>query len=175
MGFIDVSGLRYVLGDGGVLFDDVSFRVGDGTTTALIGANGAGKTTLLRLIAGEVTPSAGTISSGGGVGVMRQFIGSIRDGSTVRDVLVAVAPAAIRAARRSLDEAERQQLEDDGVAAAMAHAQAIADWSEVGGYDAEVVWNLCTQAAIGLPYAEAHARPVAQLSGGEQKRLALAG
>ena len=173
MGFIDVSGLRYVLGDGRVLFDDVSFRVGDGSRTALIGPNGAGKTTLLRLIAGDLAPASGTIASRGGVGVMRQFIGSIRDGSTVRDLLVAVAPPAIRAARRALDATEAAVHQDRGTDAAVANAQAIADWSEVGGYDAEVVWNLCTQAALGQSYEEAWARPVVQLSGGEQKRLAL--
>ncbi len=173
MGFIDVSGLRYVLGDGRVLFDDVSFRVADGSKTALIGPNGAGKTTLLRLIAGDLAPQAGTIASRGGVGVMRQFIGSIRDGSTVRDLLVAVAPPAIRAARRALDESEAALLTDDGTEAAVANAQAIADWAEAGGYDIEVVWNLCTQAALGQSYEEAWARPVVELSGGEQKRLAL--
>ncbi len=62
---------------------------------------------------------------------------------------------------------------DGGTDVAIANAQAIADWAEAGGYDAEVVWNLCTQAALGQSYEEAWARPVVQLSGGEQKRLAL--
>lgn len=53
----------------------MSFRVGEGTTTALIGANGAGKTTLLRMIRGDETPDAGTIAIGGGLGVMDQFVG----------------------------------------------------------------------------------------------------
>ena len=133
MGFIEVANLRYVLGDGRVLFDDVSFRVADGSNSALIGANGTGKTTLLRIIAGDLAPAHGTISSRGGVGVMRQFIGSIRDASTVRDLLVAVAPLAIRDARRALDDAEREPSAHGGHDAAIAHAQAIADWSEVGG------------------------------------------
>jgi ATPase subunit of ABC transporter with duplicated ATPase domains len=173
MGSIDVSALRHVLGDGRVLFEDVSFRVGEGSKTALIGPNGAGKTTLLRIIAGDLAPSSGVIASRGGLGVMRQFIGSIRDGSTVRDVLVGVAPPAIRAARAALDEVERTLLTDHGTAAAIANAQAIADWAEAGGYDAEVTWNVCTQAALGQAYEDAWARPVAELSGGEQKRLAL--
>ena len=46
MGYIDVNGVTYTLADGRVLLDDVSFRVGEGTTSALIGANGAGKSTL---------------------------------------------------------------------------------------------------------------------------------
>ncbi len=46
MGHIDVQHVTYGLPDGRVLLDDVSFRVPDGSTAALVGANGAGKTTL---------------------------------------------------------------------------------------------------------------------------------
>ncbi len=67
VGFIDVANLRYVLGAGRVLFEDVSFRVADGSNTALIGANGTGKTTLLRIVAGDLAPTGGAISSRGGV------------------------------------------------------------------------------------------------------------
>ncbi|MDQ2960710.1 MAG: ATP-binding cassette domain-containing protein, partial [Candidatus Dormibacteraeota bacterium] len=82
-------------------------------------------------------------------------------------------PPAIRAARRELDETERRLLTDESSVAAIANAQAIADWAEAGGYDGEVVWNLCTQTALDQSYDEAWNRPVAELSGGEQKRLAL--
>src|SRR5262249_6348702 len=58
--------------------DDASFRVGDGTTAALVGPNGAGKTTLIRLIAGDISPQSGTVTVSGGLGVMRQFVGGIR-------------------------------------------------------------------------------------------------
>jgi branched-chain amino acid transport system ATP-binding protein len=40
---------------------DVSIRVGDGETVALLGTNGNGKTTLMRCITGQITPSRGTI------------------------------------------------------------------------------------------------------------------
>ena len=59
MGYVDCQSLSYVLPDGRTLFADASFRVGDGTKTALVGANGTGKTTLLRLIAGDIAPSDG--------------------------------------------------------------------------------------------------------------------
>ena len=79
MGHVEVGHVSHVLPNGRVLLDDVSFRVGDGAVAALVGPNGAGKTTLLRLIAGDITPQGGTVSHSGGLGVMRQFIGGIRD------------------------------------------------------------------------------------------------
>ncbi|MFM8694088.1 MAG: ATP-binding cassette domain-containing protein, partial [Actinomycetota bacterium] len=85
MGQINVVGIEYALSDGRVLLSDVSFRVGEGSKVALIGPNGSGKTTLFRMIAGDITADAGQIIINGGLGVMRQFIGSIRDESTVRD------------------------------------------------------------------------------------------
>jgi branched-chain amino acid transport system ATP-binding protein len=42
---------------------DVSIRVGDGETVALLGTNGNGKTTLMRCITGQITPSRGTITA----------------------------------------------------------------------------------------------------------------
>ena len=40
-----------------VVFEDVSFTVGEGERVGLVGRNGSGKTTLLRLIAGEEEPT----------------------------------------------------------------------------------------------------------------------
>ena len=45
-----------------VVFDQVSFTVGDGERIGLVGRNGSGKTTLLRLITGEETPDAGSLN-----------------------------------------------------------------------------------------------------------------
>ena len=41
--------------------NDVSLHVASGTRHAIIGPNGAGKTTLFNIIAGELTPTAGSI------------------------------------------------------------------------------------------------------------------
>ncbi|HWG95055.1 MAG TPA: ATP-binding cassette domain-containing protein, partial [Mycobacteriales bacterium] len=65
MGYVDVQRLSAVLPDGRGLFADVSFRVGEGTKTALVGANGTGKTTLLRMVAGDLPPAAGTVARDG--------------------------------------------------------------------------------------------------------------
>jgi ATPase subunit of ABC transporter with duplicated ATPase domains len=55
----------------------------------------------------------------------------------------------------------------------MALARAHTAWGDAGGWDAEVLWDTCTTIALRQPLAEAAERPLATLSGGEQKRLAL--
>ncbi|MFE3494970.1 ATP-binding cassette domain-containing protein [Streptomyces sp. NPDC059175] len=173
MGHLEAAHLEYYLPDGRVLLGDVSFRVGDGSVVALVGANGAGKTTLLRLLSGELKPHGGTVTVGGGLGVMPQFVGSVRDERTVRDLLVSVAQPRIRDAARAVDRAEHLIMTVDDEAAQMRYAQALSDWAEVQGYEAETVWDMCTTAALGVPYEKAQWRLVRTLSGGEQKRLVL--
>jgi ATPase subunit of ABC transporter with duplicated ATPase domains len=172
MGHLDVQHVTYSLPDGRILLLDVSFRVGEGAITALIGANGAGKSTLMRMIAGDEQPHEGSIARTGGLGVMRQFVGHMTDG-TVRDLLLTVAPPAIAQTAARIDATELAMMEDDSEKNQMAYAQAIADWADVGGYDIEVLWDVCTMAAIQLPFDQAQNRSAGSLSGGEQKRLVL--
>ncbi|WP_425428997.1 ABC-F family ATP-binding cassette domain-containing protein [Streptomyces vietnamensis] len=173
MGHVEAAHLEYYLPDGRVLLGDASFRVGEGAVVALVGANGAGKTTLLRMIAGELQPHGGTVTVSGGLGVMPQFVGSVRDESTVRDLLVSVAQPRIREAAKAVDAAEHLIMTVDDEAAQMKYAQALSDWAEVQGYEAETLWDICTMAALGVPYEKAQFREVRTLSGGEQKRLVL--
>jgi ATPase subunit of ABC transporter with duplicated ATPase domains len=173
VGHVDVNGIGYSLPDGRVLLRDISFRVADGAKVALVGANGAGKTTLLRIVTGDLAPDEGSVARSGGLGVMRQFVGKVRDDSTVRDLLVSVAPPAIREAAATLDAAELAMMERDDEPTQVRYAQALADWGDAGGYDAEVLWDTCTVAALGVPYERAQWRTVTTLSGGEQKRLVL--
>ena len=165
--------MSVLLPDGRMLLDDVSFRVGDGTKAALVGANGAGKTTLLRVVAGDLTPTSGTVARSGGLGVMRQFIGSVRDSTTVREFLLGLAPRALRDAGEELEAAEWALAEVEDEPTQLRYAAALAGWGDAGGYDAEVRWDTVTVAALGVPYERAQHRTVRTLSGGEQKRLAL--
>ena len=55
----------------------------------------------------------------------------------------------------------------------LAYAHALADWSDAGGYDAEVLWDVCCTEALGAPYERVRYRLASTLSGGEQKRLVL--
>ncbi|MEU3079063.1 MULTISPECIES: ABC-F family ATP-binding cassette domain-containing protein [Streptomyces] len=173
MGHLEVAHLEYDLPDGRTLLGDVSFRVPEGAAYALVGPNGAGKTTLLRIVSGELKPHGGTVTVSGGLGVMPQFVGSVRDERTVRDLLVSVAPPRLREAAAAVDRAEHAVMTVDDEAAQMAYAQALADWAEVQGYEAETLWDMCTTAALGVPYERAQWREVRTLSGGEQKRLVL--
>jgi ATPase subunit of ABC transporter with duplicated ATPase domains len=156
-----------------MLLDDVSFRVGDGVTAALTGPNGAGKTTLLRLIVGDLTPQDGTISRSGGLGVMRQFIGNIRDETDVHSLLLSAAPERLRAAGAALESTELAMMERDDEPTQLRYAEALTDWGDAGGYEAEVLWDACCLAALGTPYDSCRWRDVKTLSGGEQKRLVL--
>ncbi|HEY1720946.1 MAG TPA: ABC transporter ATP-binding protein [Magnetospirillaceae bacterium] len=61
---LDVSAVSHAYGRHEALHQ-VTVRVQDGETVAILGANGAGKTTLLGAIAGLVRPSAGSIRFNG--------------------------------------------------------------------------------------------------------------
>ena len=173
MGHVDVAGVRYELPDGRVLLDDVSFRVGEGAKVALVGANGAGKTTLLRIVTGDLTPHAGAVTRSGGLGVMRQMVTHGNEGKTVADLLLSVSPPRIRDAAAAVEACELALMETDDEKTQMRYAGALAEWADAGGYDVEVVWDVCTTAALGLPYDRAKYRELSTLSGGEQKRLVL--
>jgi ATPase subunit of ABC transporter with duplicated ATPase domains len=172
MAHIDVQHVTYALPDGRVLLDDVSFRVPDGATAALVGANGAGKTTLMRMIAGDLAPHEGSTVCSGAVAVMRQFIGQMSEGS-IRDLLLGVSAEPLRRAARELDDAELALMESDDEPTQMQYAQAIADYADAGGYESEVLFDVVTTAAMGEPYDRIRWRQVSTLSGGEQKRLVL--
>ena len=165
--------MSHALPDGRVLLDNVSFRVGEGMVAALVGPNGAGKTTLIRLAAGDMVPQSGSVTSSGGVGVMRQFVGGIRDSSTVRDLLLSISAPRVREAAARLDAAELVMMERDDEPAQLRYAAALAEWGDAGGYQAEVHWDSCCTAALGAEYERCRWREVRTLSGGEQKRLVL--
>lgn len=163
--------MSFQLPDGRVLLDDVSFRVGEGAKVALVGANGAGKTTLLRIVTGALTPTTGSVVRSGGLGVMRQMVG--KGSSTVGELLLSVAPARVREAAAAVDACELELMSSEDERLQMRYANALAEYADAGGYDIEVVWDVCTMAGIGVPYDRARYRSLDTLSGGEQKRLVL--
>ena len=138
------------------------------------GANGAGKTTLLRIVTGELVPNAGVVTRSGGLGVMRQDVkAGLREGATVADLLLSVAPPRVREAAAQVERLELALMETDDEATQMRYAEALAEYADAGGYDVEVTWDVCATAALGLSFDRAKYRELTTLSGGEQKRLVL--
>ncbi|GIJ44708.1 ABC transporter ATP-binding protein [Virgisporangium aliadipatigenens] len=178
MGYVDVAGAEHTLPDGRVLFSDVSFRVGEGAKVALVGPNGAGKTTLLRMVAGDIPMRIGAIARAGGLGIMRQ---QFAEGSSLEKMALSLAAPAVRAAGERLATAEkamhaaeaRGKYSTSAGKAQVAYADALAAWGEAGGYDAEVLFDTASTAALKLPWEAVKQRPVDTLSGGQQKRFAL--
>jgi ATPase subunit of ABC transporter with duplicated ATPase domains len=174
LGIIDVADVRYSLpGTGRVLFDGVSFKVGNEQHVSLVGANGAGKTTLLKLIAGRLARQGGHIHVDGRLGFMQQFVAAAPEAATVRSFLLAYAPLPIQAAAGEVTRWEQRAADSGEQQAQLRYATALNRWGEAGGYEAEVLWDTCTIATFGERFEDVAHRPVRTLSGGEQKRLAL--
>ncbi|QKC98452.1 ATP-binding cassette domain-containing protein [Mesorhizobium sp. NZP2298] len=126
---------------GVVAVDDVSLSFETDSITAIIGPNGAGKTTLLNMLAGDVQPSAGTVSVGGVVrqasafrfarsGIARTFqnIRVFPHMTVLENVVVAarqVEPDLGRAETAAMRELSRMGLEKsaDQPAARLAYGQ----------------------------------------------------
>ena len=158
MGYLEVNGISYHLPDGRPLLDEVSLKVGEGAKIALVGPNGTGKTTLTRIIGGDLPALDGSLNIQGGLGVMRQFIGSVRDDSSVRDLLASVAPERIRRVAAEVARTELLIMERDTEADQLAYAQALADWGDAGGYVWETAADVCTTRAMGLAFDQAEHR-----------------
>ncbi|MFJ3338765.1 ABC-F family ATP-binding cassette domain-containing protein [Streptomyces sp. NPDC086766] len=67
------TSLSYAWPDGTPVLDGLDAAFGPGRT-GLVGVNGSGKSTLLKLIAGELTPSGGTVRVTGEVGLLPQSV-----------------------------------------------------------------------------------------------------
>ncbi len=171
---IDCSDVSYAWPGGWTLFASVTFRVPSGHHAALVGANGIGKTTLLRVIGGEERTATGAVHVDGRMGYMRQFVARPQEPTSVREFLLSFADRPLAQAGARLRDSEATLATGEPAERALiAYADALAGWEDAGGYRAEVLWDTCTVAAFGVPFADAADRPVDTLSGGEQKRLAL--
>ena len=171
MSHITVAELEYAPPGADSLFFDLSFSVAPGEHAAIVGVNGVGKSTILRILAGELTPDDGSFSIGGTMLRMTQDVGMSDPDLTLRDLLIDVAPPALRDAGRALVTAERAMMagESDGVE----YAERLADWGDLGGYELEGRWEAAAHRSIKTPVSDLATRKIGELSGGERKRLVL--
>ena len=173
MPHITVTNLAVAHPGGDLLFESVSFGISPGKHVGLIGANGVGKTTLLRVLARDIPAEDGEISVGGRGAYMPQDVGTESDATqTVRELLIAQAPLALKLAGTRMTDAERRlALGDD--AAGIDLGAAIGEWSELGGYELEGQWDAAARRIVRASFSEIADRPAQTLSGGERKRLVL--
>ena len=139
--------------DGTVALDGVSGAFGAGRT-GLVGRNGAGKSTLLRLIAGELAPTSGTLTTSGEVAFLPQQL-TLDVDRRVSDLLgVTAALDAVRAiAAGDVDPAHFDAVGDDWDIEARAEAS-------------------LAEAGLAPAFLD---RTVGELSGGEAVLVAIAG
>jgi ATPase subunit of ABC transporter with duplicated ATPase domains len=81
-----LQGVAYRQPNKDLLFENINASINTGDKIALIGNNGTGKSTLLRLLAGDLAPSAGTITSNANPYYVPQHFGQY-DSCTVAKAL----------------------------------------------------------------------------------------
>ncbi|WP_338894864.1 ABC-F family ATP-binding cassette domain-containing protein [Streptomyces sp. TG1A-60] len=134
------------------VFDDLQIAFGPGRT-GLVGVNGSGKSTLLKLIAGELTPTEGTVRVVGDVGYLPQNV-TLDTGLKVDEAL------GIAAARAALHAIEAGDVAEE-------HFAAVGD-----DWDVEER-AVATLAQLGLGHVDLD-RTIGEVSGGESVLLRLA-
>ncbi|OON81812.1 ABC-F family ATP-binding cassette domain-containing protein [Streptomyces tsukubensis] len=150
--FLTCSALSYRQPDGTGVLDRLQLTFGPGRT-GLIGTNGSGKTTLLRLLAGQLTPTEGTVTAPGEVAHLPQNV-------TLDTALTVDEALGIDATRAALHAIESGDAREE-------HFEAVGD-----DWDVEER-ALATLASLGLGHIGLD-RTVGRLSGGETVLLRLA-
>ncbi|MFE1511541.1 ABC-F family ATP-binding cassette domain-containing protein [Streptomyces sp. NPDC058726] len=146
------TSLAFTWPDGTTVFEGLDVAFGPGRT-GLVGVNGSGKSTLLKLIAGELTPSGGTVRVAGEVGYLPQ---NVTLDTTLR-VDEALGVAARRAALHAIETGD----------VAEEHFETVGD-----DWDVEER-ALATLGELGLGHIGLD-RTVGEVSGGESVLLRLA-
>ncbi len=146
-----------------ILFEHISFTVFEGQKVAIIARNGAGKSTLLDLLAGKDTPDDGTITRSNDVDIgYFEQVPRLNPSHTVLEEIFQADNEKLRTVKAfELALANHDQKKITEISAKM---------DELDAWDAEVeIKQILTR--LQITNLE---QPVGQLSGGQQKRLALA-
>ena len=167
MVYLQVENLTKSFGDR-LLFENISFGINQGQRVALIAQNGTGKTTLLNLLTGRESQDSGTITYRRDirVGCLTQDP-DFQPGMTVsqacfasdNDVVKAIAHYENLIETHADDPAYSEEIQ-----IAMANMDRLNAWD----YEVRI------KQILGKLNIHNLEQPVEQLSGGQQKRLALA-
>ncbi|MEX0843702.1 MAG: ABC-F family ATP-binding cassette domain-containing protein [Balneolaceae bacterium] len=152
------------------LFEDLTFGISKGDKTALIAPNGTGKSTLLKILAEEMEPDSGKVMMRNGiqVGFLAQEP-ELDDKMTISEFIAHGNSDIIRVVQR-YEKAVHDQSEDFNPQTQKAYERAAA------AMDAAEAWDVEQQMEQILSVLDIHDldQPIASLSGGERKRVALA-
>jgi ATP-binding cassette subfamily F protein uup len=170
---LHAAGLHLAFGSR-VIFDGLTFTIGEGERVGLVGVNGSGKSSLMRILARASEPDRGELQlrRGATVTYLPQEP-SFAEGATVASELE-VARAPLRAALEAHAQLS-ERLASAGDAAShdklLAELAALSDRVErLGGWDtAHEARRLLDRLGV-----QDWDRPVAELSGGTRKRVAIA-
>ncbi|MEU5312353.1 ABC-F family ATP-binding cassette domain-containing protein [Streptomyces sp. NPDC021562] len=149
---VTCTALSFSWPDGSAVFEGLDVAFGPGRT-GLVGVNGSGKSTLLKLVAGELTPSDGTVKVAGEVGCLPQNV-TLDTALRVDEVL------GIAARRAALGAIEAGDASEE-------HFETLGD-----DWDVEER-ALATLGELGLGHIGLD-RTVGEVSGGESVLLRLA-
>lgn len=167
---LQATGLQYAYGDK-TLFTDLALTVTPNQRIGLIGLNGVGKSTLLKIIAGRLAPEAGTITTAKGYRI--NYLPQTPTFPAGADVSTAAFAGAaddfqmVRDYEKALRHYEKDPADQEAAKAYYA-ANDMMDRHNLWTIEADVK-SILTQLAIPDMTV-----PVATLSGGQQKRVALA-
>ncbi|WP_067564410.1 ABC-F family ATP-binding cassette domain-containing protein [Nocardia acidivorans] len=160
--------------DDRVVLDRVSLAIRPGDKVGVVGDNGSGKSTLLRLIAGRETPDNGEVivQSPGGTGYLAQSL-DLPPTATVADA-IDLALTDLRELETRMRQAELALVAPGSLGERLAvYDDLVRRFEARGGYTAEQRVDAALH-GLGLPGLDRN-RLLGTLSGGERRRLALAG
>ncbi|MCX7669988.1 MAG: ATP-binding cassette domain-containing protein, partial [Anaerolineae bacterium] len=153
------------------LLEDVSLLINRGERIGLIGVNGSGKSTLLRMIAGLEPPDAGQITVWGGVRIHYLPQEPVLDDTlSVRDLLFRSDSPRLQLVRAYEEAALQLERGPANPDAQERFTHLHAEMNRLNGWTAEAnVRSILSR--LGIHDCDL---PVAALSGGMRKRVALA-
>jgi ATPase subunit of ABC transporter with duplicated ATPase domains len=147
---ITISNLSWSTPDGRAVLSDLDLNF-QPERTGIVGRNGVGKSTLLRLLTGELAPASGSIAIDGSIAMLRQTV-QVAAHESIADLFGARSALALLR-KAEAGEATVEEIGD-------------ADWTLEARIDEAL-------AGAGLPLPADTL--LAQLSGGQRTRAALAG
>lgn len=167
MNYLSVEGLTKSFGDRTIL-DNISFGIQQGQKVALVGINGSGKSTLLKALTGQIPPDSGEIIFKNDI-LVKHLLQNPKFTNTER-IMDAVFDSG------NPDHQLLRSYEKAVLKSSLGHENHEEVQSLIEQIDAKNLWDLEAQAKQILGKLGIHdlEKEISNLSGGQQKRIALA-